>query len=153
MTTRVKGRFTFRFAAVCFALSAVFELPSLQDEAVLFDHIVGGLPALAYHLVYAVLFTVLAHGLWYARRSGYYALWVASVIYTVDRLQMLFVGNALARSLDQQIAEHPEVLQIISAADLLQILTATTLAFLIGWWGFVGYAWYRRNYFGIGISP
>ena len=150
MAEKTKGRFTFRFAAVCFALSAVFELLNLQEEAILFGQIVSGLPVAVYHLVYVTLFAVLTHGLWTGSRLGYRALWIASVIYTMDRLQMLFVGDALADSLRRQLAAYPEVLQMTSMGELMHLLTLTTLAFLIGWWAFVGYAWYRRAYFGIG---
>src|SRR6266566_6981114 len=153
MTTGVKGRFTFRFAAVCFALSALFELLNLQDQALLFGHIVGGIPAVFYHIVYAVLFAWLAMGLWNGTRSGYYALFVASIIYTVDRLQIVMVGDTLAMSLRQQVAQYPEVLQIITVDDLARMMTMTTLVLLICWWGFVGYAYYRRDYFGISRTP
>ncbi len=149
MTTGVKGRFTFRFAAVCFALSAVFELLNLQDEALLFGHIVGGAPAAVYHVAYAALFTWLVIGLWNGTRAGYHALLIATVVYTVDRLQALLVGDTLATSLRQQVVQHPEVLQVVSVDDLVRVVTMTMLAMLLGWWGFAGYAYYRRDYFGV----
>ncbi len=149
MTTKVKGRFTFRFAAVCFALSAVFELLNLQDEAILFGHIFGGLPAAVYHIAYAALFSWVTIGLWNGSRSGYYTLLVTSIVYTLDRLQAVFVGDTLAQSLRQQVATHPEILQVISADDLVRTAILTTFVLLLCWWGFVGYAYYRRDYFGI----
>lgn len=145
----MKGRFTFRFAAVCFGFSALFELFSLQDEALLFGHSVGGAGAVTYHLIYAALFAYLMAGLWEGARSGYYMLLATSAIYTVDRLQSVFVGDALAVLLRQQIAEHPQILQVISADDLVRTVTLTTFAMLAGWWGFVIYAYFRRDYFGI----
>jgi hypothetical protein len=153
MTTTVKGRFTFRFAAACFGVSAAFELLNLRDEAVLFGHILAGAPAAIYHIAYAALFAWLMVGLWNASRSGYYTLVATSIIYTVDRLQLLFAGDTLAAMLRQQAAQHPEMLQIISVEDLLGVLTVTVLAILLCWWGFVGYAYYRRDYFGIRSAP
>lgn len=149
MNTEAKGRFTFRFAAACFALSAVFELVNLQDATILFGHILGTVPTAAYHVIYAALFAWLAVGLWKGTRSGYYALLVTTIFYTVDRLQAVIMSNALVDFLRQQVAEYPQVSLMVSVDDLAQIITMTTLAILVCWWGFVAYAYCRRDYFGI----
>ncbi len=149
MTVGVKGRFTFRFSAACFALSAVFELLSLQEDVFLLGNIVGGIGAAIYHIIYAALFGWLTIGLWRATPSGYYSLLATSAIYTLDRAQVLLVGDALGTSLRQQVAEHPEVLQVTSVEDLVRVVSLTMLAMVTCWWGFVAYAYYRREYFGI----
>jgi hypothetical protein len=153
MTHVSKGRATFRFAAVCFGLSAIWELLALQGEALLFGKIVGGSGAVVYHVVYAALFAWLALGLWTGSRSGYYILLATTILYTVDRLQLLFVGDILAAQIRQQLAGHEELLQLVSMDYLLQVLTVTVLAIVLCWWGFVGYAYYRRDYFGISREP
>jgi len=153
MTDVPKGRFTFRFAAVCFGLSAAWELLSLQGEALLFGRVVGGTGAVAYHVVYTALFAWLAFGLWSGKRSGYYILLVTTILYTVDRLQLLFVGDTLAAQIRQQLAGHEDLLQLVSVDYLLQVLTVTVLTIVLCWWGFVGYAHFRRDYFGISKEP
>ena len=57
-----KGRFTFRFAAVLFGLSAIWDLLTVQGETILFGQVVGGMAVAIYHLIYVVLFAWLAFG-------------------------------------------------------------------------------------------
>jgi hypothetical protein len=149
MTDVPKGRFTFRFAAVCFGLSAAWELLSLQDAVPLFGQVVGGTGAAVYHVVYTALFAGLAIGLWAGSRSGYYVLLTTAILYTVDRLQLLFVGDTLATQIRQQLARSEELLQLVSVDYLLQVMTIAIIVIVLCWWGFVGYAYYRRDYFGI----
>lgn len=149
MTNAPKGRFTFRFAAVCFGLSAAWELLVLQGEVLLFGEIVGGTGATAYHVVYAALFAWLAVGLWTGSRSGYYTLLATTLLYTMDRLQVLFVGDALTDIIRQQLAGHEDLLTAVGVDYFVQVLTVTIIAIVLCWWGFVGYATYRRDYFGI----
>lgn len=153
MADAPKGRFTFRFAAVCFGLSAAWELLSLQSQALLFGNVAGGPVAWAYHIVYAALFAWLGFGLWVGHRSALHVLFAAAVLYTVDRLQLLFVGDALAAQIRQEFAGNEQLLQVVSVDYLLQVLTFTVMAIVLCWWGFVGYAYYRRDYFGIGRKP
>jgi hypothetical protein len=148
-----KGRFTFRFAAVCFGLSAVWELLDLSGEVFLAGRFVGGTGAAVYHVVYAALFAWLMIGLWAGRRSGYYTLMVTTVFVTVDRLQVLFIGNALEKIIRQQMAGNEDLLAAVSMGDLIQVLTLTTVVIVLCWWGFAGYAYFRCEYFGIHRKP
>lgn len=148
-----KGRFTFRFAAVCFGLSAVSELLAFRGEVPLLGHIVGGVGAMAYHAVYVALFAWLALALWSGNRSGYYALLGTTIVYTIDRLQLLFVGDALTAMIRQELGGNAELMQLVSVDYLLQVLTIAFITIILCWWGFVGYAYYRRDYFGIGRKP
>lgn len=150
MTDVRKGRFTFRFAAVCFGLSTLWELLSLQGDVPLFGRMVGGAGAVAYHAVYVALFAWLTFGLWTGHRSGYFALFATSAVYTLDRLQLLFIGDTLATLIRQQLAGNEGLLQQVGIDYLLEVLTLTIVAIVICWWGFVGYAHYRRDYFGMG---
>ena len=170
MTDKPKGQFTFRFAAVCFGLSAVGELFSLGDSVPLLGVIVGGVGAAAYHALYTALFAWLALGLWTGRHSGYYVLLATTMVYTVDRLQLLFVGNALETLVRQQLAGMEQelsealnrlgqngqglppvkdILALVNVSEIVQTLTVAVFAFLLCWWGFVAWAYYRRSYFGI----
>ena len=71
---KLKGRFTFRFASICFGISAAGEVFALHDNTVLFGATVGGAGAFTYHLTYTVLFAWLAVGLWRGSRSGLYRI-------------------------------------------------------------------------------
>lgn len=153
MTDVRKGRFTFRFAAVCFGLSALWEIFSLRGDVPLFGQMVGGAGAVVYHALYIALFAWLAFGLWSGHRSGYYALFAASAVYTLDRLQLLFVGDMLATQIRQQLAGNEALLQQAGINYLMEVLTLTIVTIVICWWGFVGYAYFRRDYFGIVRKP
>ena len=153
MTSVPKGRFTFRFAAVCFGLSALWELLSLQGDVPLFGQMIGGVGAVIYHALYVALFAWLAFGLWTGHWSGYYALLAASAVYTLDRLQLLFVGDLLTAQIRQQLAGNEGLLQQVGIDYLVEVLTLTIVTIVICWWGFVGYAYFRRDYFGIVRKP
>lgn len=144
-----KGRFTFRFAAVCFGISAVGELLGLQDNTVLFGATVGGASAFAYHLIYIVLFAWLTVGLWSGRRSGYYALFATTLFYTIDRLQLLLIGDSLNVLLRNEMAGAEGLIPATDINYLLETLRISIVAFVLCWWGFVAYAYIRRSYFGI----
>jgi len=148
VSTSPKGRVTFRIAAVLSAISAVWELLTLQVEALLFGAVIGGAAAAAYHVFYALLFGWLALGLWRGTRAGYYTVIVAAVIYTADRLQAVVARDALATFVRGQFAGREDLLQTIGMDFLLQSITLMTLVVVACWWGFVGYAYYRRQYFG-----
>lgn len=149
MADAPKGRFTFRFAAVCFGLSAAAELLSLADPALLFGVEVGGTGAAVYHLVYAAPFAWLAAGLWSGWRSAYYTVIATTILYTVDRLQLVIFRDALETSIRRMFAGHEEILAAVNMGDLLQVLNLMIAAFVLCWWGFVAYAHFRRDYFGI----
>ncbi len=149
MTDRPKGQFTFRFAAVCFGLSAVWELFSLHEAALLFGAMVGGVGAAVYHVVYTVLFAWLTIGLWTGSRSGYYTLIATTIFYTVDRLQVLLVGNALELAIRQELAGQEDLLSAVGMNYVLRVLTITIIVFVLCWWAFLAYAYRRRSYFGV----
>lgn len=149
MTDAVKGRATFRFTAACFGLSAVSELFGLHDSTVLFGTVVGGAGALIYHLVYVVLFAWLTVGLWKGTRSGYYVLIAATVFYTLDRLQLLLVGDALKLTIRQMLVGHEDLLSPASVDYVVHVLSLSVIVFILCWWAFVVYAYFRRSYFGI----
>lgn len=146
---KTKGQFTFRFTAVCFGISAISELFSLQDSTMLFGAMVGGAGVMIYHLIYIVLFAWLTIGLWKGSRSGYYVLIATTVFYTADRLQLLLVGNALKITLRQELAGTEGMLPAGDMNYILQVLSISIIAFIACWWSFVVYAYFRRSYFGI----
>lgn len=148
MGTKKKGTITFRTAAVLFALSALFEFISLGTEVPLFGAIYGGLVAMAYHLVYAALYVGLGVGLWSAQRWAYPTVFAATAVYTLDRLQTMFVSrDAIVERLMQELAGSPEMLQLVNRESMLQMVLLVSAAFIASWWGFAWYTHLRRDYF------
>lgn len=145
-----KGRFTFRTAAVLFLLSAMVELAGLGAAVPWFGMLLGGLGAAAYHLVYAVLFALLAVGLWTGRRYGYHAVFVTTALYTVDRVQLVVWRDALGDYLRAQLMGHEDLLAALGLDYLLQVLTLMTAVMVACWWGFAVFTYLRRAYFASG---
>jgi len=148
MTAEPKGRVTFRISAALFALAVLSELLSLKNEVPLFGAVVDGAAAVGYHIVYMVLFALLAFGLWVGNRVGYYTLFVTTAIYTIDRVQLVLAPESLVALMNR----HPaggELLGIVGRDSLLQGLAIMAVAVVLCWWGFAAYAYYQRSYFGI----
>lgn len=146
-TDRSKGRFTFRTAAVFFAVSTLIELAGLAMPAPLFGALRAGMAAQAYHLLYVLLFLALAVGLWTAKRWGYYAVFVGGAFYTLDKLQFLLSGEATQDFVLTQFRGQESLLQAVGSDMVMLSLTLVTLAFVLGWWGFAAYTYLRRSYF------
>jgi len=146
-TDRSRGRFTFRTAAVFFALSVLIELAGLAMPAPLFGELRAGLAAQIYHLLYVLLFLVLAAGLWTAKRWGYYAVFIGGALYTLDKLQFLLSGEATQDFVLAQFRGQEPLLQAVGSDMVMLSLTLVTLAFVLGWWGFAAYTYLRRSYF------
>ena len=103
MTTKVKGRTTFRIAAILFLLSAVFELVGISSTVLLLGTYRGGFAAAAVHLLYAALYLALGLGLWKARRWGYRLVFAATIIYTLDKMQYVFYRETILGEIRRQV--------------------------------------------------
>lgn len=145
--SRRKGHFTFRTAAVLFALSALLELLGVAVPAPLFGEFRGGATAVIYHLTYAVLFLALAVGLWNAARWGYHAIFIGGALYTLDKLQFLMSGNITQEFVNMMFRGQEQLLKTVGPDMVMLSLTLVVLGFVLGWWGFAYYAYLRRSYF------
>ena len=146
----LKGQLTFRVAAVFFGLSALSELLSPGSTVVLFGEARSGLPAVVYHLLYAVLFAGLTLGLWQPRRWGYSLLLGATAFYTVDRVLYLAFPESREVDLALTLKPYQELLPPLDHPMLLYLMALATLVSVLCWWGFVAYAFLRLNYFEVG---
>jgi hypothetical protein len=146
-SSRRKGHFTFRTAAVLFALSALLELAGMTLPAPLFGEFRGGTAALAYHLVYVLLFLALTVGLWTAKPWGYRTIFIGGVLYTLDKLQFLMIGNVAQEFVNTLSRGQEPLLQAVGPDMIMLSLMLVVLAFVLGWWGFAYYAYLRRSYF------
>lgn len=150
-TKKKEGTITFRTAAVLFTLSALIEFVSLRVEVPLLGAIHSGSVAMAYHLFYAALYIGLGVGLWSAQRWAYPAVFAATGLYTLDKLQTMFISrDVIVERLMQEFAESPELLQVMNRESMLQTVLVVSVTFIACWWGFAWYTHLRRDYFNPG---
>ena len=136
---RPKGYFTLRFAGLFFFLSAVLEVASATSEVPLFGAMRGGLPAILYHLVYALLFTVIGAGLWQLRAWCPTAVLAGTLFLSIDRLIFVLGDRTLG---------YKQLLGMVEAEMLDSVVLAATVATIVCWWGFAVYVLMRRDSFG-----
>lgn len=144
---RPKGHFTFRTTAVLFVLSALLELVGMTMPVPLFGEFRGGAAALAYHLIYVLLFLILAIGLWTAKPWSYHAIFIGGVLYTSDKLQFLMSGNIKQEFVNVIFRGQEQLLQTVGRDMVMLSLMLVIIVFVLGWWGFAYYAYLRRSYF------
>ena len=109
-----RGHFTLRAAGALFVLSAVFEMFSISSAIPLFGDVRGGLTAIAYHVLFVVVFALMGAGLWrsaptyqyhFTRRSPQMPAWGAhhgmEISYVFDNLgkQAPIVDKELAAAM------------------------------------------------------
>lgn len=142
----VKGRFTLRSAGVLLLLSAALETLSLDSEVLLLGATRTGAVALAYHLGYALLFAVIGVGLWTAARWGLGAVFAGAAVYTLDKGLLLLDIAALTEYLALQFARYG-LDPLVDVAQASTLLAGVYLLFVLGWWLFAAYCYWRRAYF------
>ena len=143
----MKGRFTIRTAAVFFALSALLEILTVRVPVPIAGALRGGLAGGAYHAGYAVLFLTVGAGLWTASRWGASAVYLATALYSLDRLRYVLDHAGRRAELVGLLAGYPEIVEAFGVNPLLQAGALMTLLFVVCWWGFALYIYVRRGYF------
>lgn len=149
MNERLKGRFTIRTAGIVFFISAAIEAVSLTSSVPLLGAVRSGYTAAGYHLIYAGLFLAIGVGLWVPKKWGIKAAFCGALFYSADKFLFLLDRAAMESYLLQIIADPSEIFQVIGMQSLFQIITLMYILFILGWWGFVGYLYLRRQYFTI----
>jgi hypothetical protein len=147
MKSRIKGKFTFQIAGVLFVLSALLELFSINSRVPLFGNIQGGMIAATYHLIYIVLFSWLGFGLYRARSWAYTLVFVATALYTLDRLVYVLDRKALEIYLVTLLDKYGVTVGIPETGFILKVILLVTVLIVVCWWGFAGYTYLRRDYF------
>ncbi len=149
MSSGIKGRITFRIAAVLFLLSALLEILSITSQVPLFGALRGGVVAVVYHLIYFLLFFGLGIGLWRAAPWGYKLVFAGTFFYTLDKVLYILYRDSMEAWLRQQLSRYEEMLQFIDIKIIFQMVTLLMLLFVACWWGFAVYTYWRREYFGL----
>jgi len=147
MKPRIKGKLNFQIAGVLFVLSALLELFSINSRVPLFGDIRGGMIAATYHLIYAVLFFPLGYGLYRARSWAYTLVFVATALYTLDRLVYVLDRKALEIYLVTLLNKYGVAIGIPETGFILKVILLATVLIVACWWGFAGYTYLRREYF------
>jgi hypothetical protein len=145
--SKVKGRTTFRIAAVFFLLSAVLELVGIFSAVPLLGAFRGGWVAAAYHLFFAALYLALGIGLWKALGWGYRLVFTTTLVYTVDKLQYVIYRQAILVEMMRKAGPYRQLLEAIDRQMFLQVVMLVAALFAAGWWGFAAYTYFRRDYF------
>ncbi len=141
------SRFTIRAAAVIFFASAIFELLSFSNPVPLFGSVRGGFIAAVYHLLYVGLYFGVGIALWVAKPWGYRLMWVATGVYTLDRMIYLLDGKAREAQATQAMQGYGGLLGAGGRSSLMQAMVLSTAVALVSWWAFLLYLYFRRDYF------
>lgn len=147
MAPKVKGRATIRSAAILFLVSAIVELLSLSGEVPLFGGVRTGIGAMAYHLAFVLLYSMIGIGLWAAKPWGYRIVIAGSVLYSLDKIQLLLTRDTLYAYIMQQLTVTKDVVAMLPKNQLLNYFTAGYSGLVLCWWGFAFYIHMRRGYF------
>jgi hypothetical protein len=147
MAQEVKGRVTIRIAAVLFLASAIFELMGLNSAVALFGGIRTGAVAVVYHFVFIVFYGLSGIGMWTAKPWGYSAFMTTTVIYTIDKVQLILFRDAFYDHILRQLTVTRDMVGMIPRQQLTQYFMIAYIVLLLCWWGFALYIHMRRHYF------
>lgn len=143
----MKGRLTIRIAGAFFVLSAVIELVSVGVQVPLLGALRGGLTAGVYHGAFAAIFLTIGMGLWRTTPWGARAVYLGTVIYSLDRFRYLLDRPGRESELIHQLAGYPEIVEAFGVGVLMRLGTSMALLFVGCWWGFAVYISLRRGVF------
>jgi len=152
MESKAKGRTTIRTAAVCFMVSAVFELLDITTPVPLLGGMRSGIAAMGYHLVFTGIFLGMGVGLWTGKPWGYGAVMAGTAVYVLDKVQMLLARETFAEFIMQQFTTPTsrEILNLVPKELMLQVMTLAYLLLILCWLGFALYIHLRRADFAAG---
>jgi len=148
-----KGVFTIRTAAVFFFLSAILELISMASEVSIAGRLFGGLIASLYHLFYGTLFIGMGAGLWSGKKWGLKVMLAGTILYTIEKAAYLLNKEAQLLEIERVSNQFGDLVDMVGIETILQMTNLTFLVILGCWWGFMGYLYVRRAYFGYGGQP
>jgi hypothetical protein len=144
---RPPGHFTMVTAGWLLMLSGLLGALSLTSGVPLFGAVRHGVVAVSYNGIASAAFLAMGFALARRQRWAMRAVAAASVVYTLDKLLFLLDGSARAAALGEtgQLASGLLGRDTLSQLDGVSVVMA--VAFLVGWWLFVGWVYLRRDYF------
>ena len=144
---RRKGGVTIKITGGLFCLSGVLSLTSLTTAVPLFGAMRGGAVALGYNGLFGLLFLGMGAGLLMRQRWGFQLFLAGTAVYSLDRLLFLMTPGTKDAYLATKGAT-PELSTLVDPAMLSQAVVLTGVVSLLCWWGFAGFVYLRRDYFG-----
>jgi hypothetical protein len=142
-----KGNFTIVSSGWLLVVSGVWSLVTVTSPVALFGALRGGAVAVAYNLVFALCFLAMGLALARRHRQAMLATWVTSAVYTLDKMEFLLDGTARKATL----GEAGALLKIFGLGSLGTMVEPSTilmsLVFLLCWWSFVAFLYFKRAYF------
>jgi len=140
-----KVRFTVRTAGLFFIISALAEISSISSAVPLFGEVHSGPVAVIYHLIFTGVYLGMGIGLWVAKPWGYQFIWGGTVFYTMERGLNLLTNQGSTGTL----SEYAELLGAEGQGTISWVMQLSALMSVAGWWGFVLYLYFHRDYFQI----
>ncbi|HTU58269.1 MAG TPA: hypothetical protein VMF89_07540 [Polyangiales bacterium] len=142
---RAQGNTTIVTSGWLLLLSGLWSLLHLSVPVALFGAVRGGAISTLYNAVFAALFLAMGYALVARKPWALPATWVTSLFYTLDRLEIIFDPAARQAAIGEagtmlgELGELAEMLQ--------QGLVLVAFLLLAGWWSFVAYLYFKRDYF------
>jgi hypothetical protein len=136
-----KRDFTIASSGVLLILSGAWSLVTVTAQVPVFGGF-GGALAVLYNGVFAGLFAAMGYALVARKAWALPVVLATSLAYTVDKLAFVLDPSAQAAALGEVGAALGELGSAVN-----DVTSAVSLAFLAGWWGFVGYLVWKRAYF------
>jgi hypothetical protein len=123
-------------------LSGVWSLLSLTTPVALFGAARSGFVAVLYNGGFAALFVATGAALIQRKPWALRVTLATSLLYTLDKLELIFDPAARELALGESASMVGEFAPLVQ-----QGLVLAGLLFLAGWWGFVAYLYFKRDYF------
>ena len=123
-------------------LSGVWSCLTLTTPVALLGALRTGPIAVLYNGVFAVLFVAMGFALIGRKSWALSATWLTSLMYTLDKLELLFDPVAREAALGEAGSMLGELQPMAQ-----QGLVLAAAFFLLGWWSFVVYLYLARAYF------
>ncbi len=145
-TPPARSNFTLQSSGWLLVLSGVWGLLTITGPVPLLGEVRGGAVAVLYNGVMAGALLTLGVGLARLRAWTLRAAWVASAVYTLDKLLFFLDGTARRAAL----AEGMQLLATLAPgmermAEQLTLLVSGF--FLLAWWGFMAFVYVKRGLF------
>ncbi len=146
--TMPPGVQTLRLAGYFFIIGAILEIIALlQNRTVpLFGAMRGGLYSMGQHGLFAIVYSVMGLGLIRLRRWGYYSIGVGTALYTLAKIIYLLDTKGRKQEVDFYAASLIDTLGL-DPDFVLHMQVLVSWLFVVCWWGFALYVFFRRARF------
>jgi len=75
-------------------------------------------------------------------------MFYGTIFYTLERILYLLDGSARAMEAATTLGRYQSLLGQDGQSVVSQAMNLTTILTILGWWGFLVYLYFKRDYFG-----